>query len=220
MNIARNSRPTSCGIYILRKILDRVQNAERYKVGKTDDFQKRMQSTEYKGSELIYFRSSKGYKMAREIETQALSKFCKLYGNPVEGRELFEGNVSEMINIVNHLFDTYDNTSLQDVVAQLEQVDISSIDDEWKVIHPEYRNSNMITNMKKNWTQYGYNSSTNSINKRLAVYLCEFHGFVDSDCIPFMKKVSEQQFRARKFPLMLLEEHVKINGENPSWYTQ
>ena len=52
------------------------------------------------------------------------------------------------------------------------------------------------------------------------MYLCDFHGFVESDCIPFMKKVSEQQFRARRFPLMLLEEHVKINGENPSWYTQ
>jgi len=219
MNIVRNSRPTSCGIYILRKILDRVQNAERYKVGKTDDFQKRMQSTEYKGSELIYFRSSKGYKMAREIESQAISKFCKLYGDPVEGRELFEGNVSEMINIVNYLFDTYDS-SLQDVVMQLEQVDISSTGNEWTVIHPDYRDNNMITNMKKNWTQYGYNSSTNSINKRLAVYLSEFHGFNEVECIPFMKKVSEQQFRARRFPLMLLEEHKRINGENPSWYTQ
>ena len=31
-----------------------------------------------------------------------LEKFTKLYGQPVEGREVFSGDLSEMINIIIH----------------------------------------------------------------------------------------------------------------------
>ena len=87
--INRNSKPTSSGLYILRKIIDRAQGLAQYKVGKTDDFHKRMQSTEYRGAELLFYRATHGYKMAREVEIRVLDRFSKLYGDPVEGRELF-----------------------------------------------------------------------------------------------------------------------------------
>ena len=227
--INRNRRPTSSGLYILRKIVDRIQGLSQYKVGKTDDFQQRMQSTEYRGAELLYYRATRGYKMAREIETRALDRFSKLYGDPVEGRELFSGDLVEMISVLNHLYETYrDDPPIDGLTNDLEGLGINEAakflqgeetEGEWNIIHPEHRESKMIINMKKNWTQYGYNTQTNSVNKKLTTYLCQFHGFQEEDCVPFMKDVTDQQFRARKFPVMLAEMHHKINGADPEWLT-
>jgi len=224
--INRNSKPTSSGLYILRKIIDRAQGLAQYKIGKTDDFHKRMQSTEYRGAELLFYRATHGYKMAREVEIRVLDRFSKLYGDPVEGRELFKGDLLEMISILNHACDTYrpadvgsDAGGLEAGMDALDLSDEPELGDEWKIIHPEHRNSKMIINMSKNWTQYGYNAQANTINKKLTAYLCQFHAFTEKDCVPFMKEVSAQQFRARRFPIMLAEKHRTLNGEDPPWLT-
>jgi len=220
----RNQRPTASGIYILRKLVDVIQNKLNYKVGKTDNIAKRLQASEYRGAEFLFFKATSGLRSARIIEKEVLEKFTKLYGQPVEGREVFSGDLSEMINIIIHSSNTIGLVNVEDVTRSMEKCELQfdgerrvNDIDHWNVIHPSQRDAMLFKNMKTNFHQYGYDPNNDSVNKQLGVYLQTHHGFATSDCKPFMKEVSSCQFRFRNFPRLLYKKHRELNGSEPQW---